>query len=329
MMVNWPWLERILNHGLFANLISNKRALNILLICFWSLFIVLILWGGWQNRQVVIPYLVHANYTYLPLVLLSYLASLASVLVGWSFIMNALKAPIKFWQNSQVYCLTLAARRLPGTVWYIGGRLLVYQRLNVSKGIVVLASGIEFIIVLVSGSIIGFISLFSARSSLPTVIFAASILMIMIGILLFHPATWKVVSRVIGKEAIQSVSILDKIGWVLAYCAMWLFSGLMVVQLVKIFQPIEGSEQLFVIGSWAFSGIAGMLTFFFPSSFGVAEISLTALLSQIMPFPLAGVIAILSRLITILLEVSLSLILVPFSLKLTKPEPTDPPTLTS
>jgi hypothetical protein len=243
--------------------------------------------------------------------------------------MNALKVPIKFWQNSQVYCLTLAARRLPGTVWYIGGRLLVYQRLNVSKAIVAFASGIEFIILLVTGSIVGLISLLSAKSSLPTVVLAASLLMILIGILLFHPATWKALSRIIGKDAILSVSFYDVFGWVIAYCAMWIFSGLMVVQLVRIFQPVYGSEQLYIIGSWALSGIAGMLTFFFPSSFGVAEISLTALLSQIMPFPLAGVIAILSRLITILLEVSLSLILVPFSLKLTKTEQTDPPTLSS
>lgn len=328
-MMGWPWFEKIFNHGIFIKLRSNKRALNIFLIGFWSLFIALILWGGWQNRQVVIPYLEQANYSYLILVLMSYMASLASVLVGWSLIMNALKVPINFWKNSQIYCLTLAARRLPGTIWYIGGRLLVYQRLNVSKAIVALASGIEFVIVLISGSIIGLISVFYTRSSLPVVVIAGSISVVMIGILLFHPAIRKILSKASGKEATQFVSSIEIIGWVLAYCAMWLFSGLMVVQLVEIFQPIEGKEQIFVIGSWALSGIAGMLTFFFPSSFGIAEISLTALLSQIMPLPLAGVIAILSRLFTILLEVILSLLMIPFSKSLTKNERPDSQTFSS
>jgi hypothetical protein len=82
-MMNWPWMERILNHGIFSTLKNNKRALNILVICFWSLFIVIILWGGWQNRQVVIPYLVHANYIYLP-GSICYLASLAPSQLGVS-----------------------------------------------------------------------------------------------------------------------------------------------------------------------------------------------------------------------------------------------------
>ena len=320
-MTNWEGLENRIDLIKKRFPSGRRKLIKIFFIIIWIAFLAAILWGAWQNHQIILPYLAGADLIYLVGVLLSYVISLISVVIVWALIMTKLKVPVNFWTNIQVYCLTLAARRLPGTIWYVGGRLIVYQRLKVSKSVVLIASILEFILILISGGITG-VLFFSMAGIINSFLAIASITgIILISILIIPTLARKYNSYANGLEVIRSVSILSISGWIMGYMVTWIMGGVMIVYLVKIFQIVEWNDYLFIIGAWAISGIAGALTFFLPSSFGITEISLTALLSTIMPFPLAGVIAISARLITLTLEVLLSLIFVPFSMKLTKENP--------
>ena len=317
-MSYWQWLVNKfdqINNGKSG---VGRNLIKLLFIIIWIVFLISLLWVSWQNHQVILPYLAGANLIYLIGVLFSYAVSLSTVVIVWALIMTKFKVPVNFWTNAHVYCLTLAARRLPGTIWYIGGRLIVYQRLKVLKSVVLVASIFEFILLLLSGGITGvlFFSIAGVIDSFLAI--AAMVGIIAISLFLFLPLVQKYTTKVNGSEIFRSIPVLTIFSWLLIYVVTWIMGGIMVVYLVKIFQVVESSDYSFIIGAWAISGVAGALTLFLPSSFGVTEISLTALLSWIMPFPLAGVIAISARLITMILEVLLSLILVPFSMKLTK-----------
>jgi uncharacterized membrane protein YbhN (UPF0104 family) len=317
-MINWQ--EPLKKFGKIKNGNSGdrKKLIKVLFIVVWVGFLLSILWGAWHNHQVILPYLERANPIYLIGVFVSYFLSLSTVVIVWGIIMTSFKVPVNFKTNSQVYCLTLAARRLPGTIWYVGGRLIVYQRLKVVKSIVLLASIIEFILLLISGGITGvlFFSLADEIKSFLAILIIIGILAI--SYFFIRPLSIKYISNIGSLEVFRSISALSILGWLMIYMTTWIMGGMMVIYLIKIFQVVELSDFPFVIGAWAISGVAGALTFFLPSSFGIPEISLTALLSWIMPFPLAGIIAISARLITLTLEVLLSLALVPFSVRLTK-----------
>jgi len=77
---------------------------------------------------------------------------------------------------------------------------------------------------------------------------------------------------------------------------------------IRIFTPIGFDLLLFVLGARALSGAAGMLTYLLPSSMGASDITLLAMLSSIVPTPLATVIALLVRIYTTLFELIIGFI---------------------
>ena len=93
---------------------------------------------------------------------------------------------------------------------------------------------------------------------------------------------------------------------------MWIFGGLMLFELMTSLSLAKPSEMPFIIGAWTIAGTAGLLTFFLPSAFGATELALAFLLSQLLPFPVAGVIAIIMRLLTLFFELIISMISYPF-----------------
>jgi hypothetical protein len=74
-------------------------------------------------------------------------------------------------------------------------------------------------------------------------------------------------------------------------------------------------DTLYITGAWGVSGMLGLLTLFLPSSFGVAELSLTAFLVKLVPFTIAGTIAIGVRIFTLVMEILLSAAFYPFILR--------------
>ena len=275
-------------------------------LLFWIVCLGLFFWFGWKNRGMIIPYLVGANYYHFIGVSFAYLGSLIAAVINWSVIMLDLDGSLSLWKNAQIYSITLASRRLPGTIWYVVGRTAMYQQLGVTKTTVVVASSIELIITLVTGGLVGLILMLTSGTSLPSLVILSIVGGFILGALILHPSILKAILKYIGMNQVENLRIKNILVWFLLCVFMWIMSGLMIGQLVSVFRPITFQETFFIIGIWALSGTAGLLTFFLPSSFGVTELTLTALLSQIMPLPLAGVIAILTRLMTTLFEILLS-----------------------
>jgi len=303
--MNLSWIEKLLNPKQEVG--GKKRwVVRGAVLFIWAVFLGLIFWGGWKSRDTIIPYLLGANYYRFIGVFFTYLGSLIAAVIGWSAIMRDLDGSLSWWKNSQIYSITLAARRLPGTFWYVGGRMVMYQQLGVAKKTVLVASSIEMIITLVTGGLVGLILMLASGTSLPSQVILVIIAGAILGTLILHPSALKAILKRNGKNLVENLRLQDVLVWFVLYTIMWAVSGLMLSQLVSAFQPVSSREMSLITGIWALSGTAGVLTFFLPSTFGVTELTLAVLLSQIMPLPLAGVIAILTRLMTIFFEALLS-----------------------
>lgn len=292
-------------------LVHLEHYAQIIMLLIWVPLTGLTLYSAWYNRNAVLPYLANANYSSFLLALLFYLAALPVVTLGWSLIMRSFAGPIGWSTHAVIYCVTQGARRLPGTVWYVGGRLVLYKRLGVSRVQVAIASGVELAVSVVSGFLVG-LALLPLGLRLPAPMIPVLIAGLVIGILALHPSVLAHLMHWIGRPMAKSASFKDTLAWLGAYAGMWLLSGGMVVQIVSVFQSLTVEETVYVIAAWAFSGAVGLLTVFLPTSLGATELAMAVLLSRIVPLPVAVAVSILIRILTTTFEVILAVALYPF-----------------
>jgi hypothetical protein len=292
-----------------------KVSFRVIMILIWIAFIGVITWTGWKNRDLLLPYLIKADLFRFVWVLLFYLSTLVTALIAWVAVMRPVSPGTPWGKHAQIYYLTLAARRLPGTIWYVGGRMVMYQRLGISKTTIAVTSAMETFCLVISGGVIGLIALILSSSHIPSQAIILVIAGILLSMTLLSPPAMKRLLKISGQNPLQTLKYQNILIAFLASGATWLIGSLMIMQLIQAFYPINSHNWFVVLGAWTLSGTVGTLFFFFPSNFGVTEITLTAFLATIMPLPLAGVIAILARLLTTLFEVLISLSFYPIVLR--------------
>jgi uncharacterized membrane protein YbhN (UPF0104 family) len=288
-----------------------RDVISLVILLVWIATLGFIAWKIWEARDALIPYIHRVNYAYFFGVFIGYIASLVASIIGWSTIMHRLDKSISWFKHAQIFTLTLFWRRLPGTIWYVGGRMFLYNQLGVPNRTILLASGLELTLAIVTGGLIGLVFLMPFGINIPSQIIILLIIVAIIIILVLHPKALKLVFKqddLTPKEIIRPRDILV---WSSIYIVMWIFGGFMLGQLVAAFNSIELAYAYKFIGVWALAGTAGLLTFFLPSTFGATEVTITALLAQTMPLPLAGVIAILTRILTTVFEIVLGIVFYP------------------
>jgi hypothetical protein len=302
----------------FLNRPQVKKWVRRLISIAWILLLGFILWGGWKFRDEIIPNLRHANITSLFVGMVFLFLAFVSAICGWIMILNKLTTGIKPWTHIYIYCATIASRRAPGTVWYIGGRISLYQNWGVSPVKTSVASTIEIILSLISGGMISLV-LLPFGLKLPDGVIALFFLGSLAGIALLHPNILGSILRKIKHPLDQPLSMWNTVSWLIPYIFTWISGGLMFYHIIIAFYPLSVSYLPYIIGAWASAGVGGLLTIFLPSSFGVTDITLTVFLAAIMPMPMAVLIAVINRLLSAMFEVILSAIFY-FFLKDLKPD---------
>jgi hypothetical protein len=90
--------------------------------------------------------------------------------------------------------------------------------------------------------------------------------------------------------------------WLGLCVAGWAIGGGVLVSIVSMFQVVPSGQHPWIIGSWTVAGTASMLVTFLPTNLGITEVSLTALLSQMLPAGLAALVAVSARVLTTVLD---------------------------
>jgi uncharacterized membrane protein YbhN (UPF0104 family) len=292
----------------FQVLGNKNQWLRITTFIIAILFLVMLLIIGWNNRETILPFLIQADYSQLAGYFALYLVSYTATVSGWLTVIQSFDNQLDWWTHTQIYCMTMATRLLPGTLWYVGGRMVLYQRLGLSRTITLLANAIELIVLYTIASIAGFVFLLLSRLSLATTTLIVLTSSAFIAILTLRPSFFNWVLKKINAPESAKISSKRIALWVVFYSINWLTGGLMLNQLVNVFKPGGMDQTLYVIGAWMLSSTASLLTFLLPSGFGLKELALTALLAPILPLPLAGAVAILMRFFTFFLEITVSII---------------------
>lgn len=295
---------------------KNSKIIRLFVLIFWIASFGIIIFNGWKNFDSIKPYFQNIHYTFVIPVFFLYLISILFACFGWSSIIYSLDKTVNYWVHIQIFLVTLAARRLPGTLWYVGGRMIVYEKIGIKKTAVVIASTIEMILMISTGSIIGLILLLLTSFELAYIYLAIIVVLVIVGVILLHPSVLTIMIKYTRLNPLEKFSFKQICSWFIYYLIMWGTSGLMLFYLIEMFKNIEWQNLFFIIGAWSLSGAVGLLTIFLPSSFGVTEITIATFLAPLLSLPLSGTIAIATRLFTIVSEVILAIIFYPFIHKL-------------
>ncbi len=296
----------------------HGKIVKVLLYSIWAVLFTFLAYTVWKSRAQLLPYLANADYSQFLIVAAIYLVALFLAVLNWAVIMHAFEGSISFWMHAKIYLVSMVSRRLPGTIWYVGGRMIFYKKLGVPSVKTASASGIEFIISFVADALLAAVFI-PLGLNLSKIWLIPLMLVVIAGLLVLRPKTVEKIMIKLNHPLAQPVRLPQVIGWLLLRMALVLAGGVMIFFTIRIFTPLQFDSLLFVLGARALSGAAGMLTFLLPSSMGASDLTLLAMLSTIIPTSLATVIALLVRIYTTLFELVFGLI---FFILLNKSFPT-------
>jgi hypothetical protein len=238
-----------------------------------------------------------------------YSLDLALAVAGWVLIHGLLSG---FWRpvdHFRIYTLTAMTKRLPGTFWYIVGRVVLYERLGVARGVTAVAGGFEFAATVLGGVLVALVTWPLVLGGLGVSPLWFLLLLAACAALLNPPTVRWAVRRLSPDQHTPPVRYRHLVAWVLLYALVWAVGGLLLFVVVGAVHPL-GPEQLpAIVGVWTVAGLASMLLFsFVPFGLGVTELTLTTLLSPFIPVDEALFVALLMRAFLTLSELGYGLL---------------------
>lgn len=227
----------------------------------------------------------------------------------WSRMIARLSRSRSGWWDIEIYAYTHLIRRLPGAVWYLATRSLMYRDRGVDASVTLVASGLEWLWLLGGGVIVfGFFSLISGS---PWVLAVAALGMVLVlGVwvprILRRPERWLRRMPAPGRRWLERLSAValptkwDLLQWSGAYLMTYMIAGIIFFLLIRSVVPTASLEFGEAVRVWALTSSVGTLVVgIVPAGLGVRELSITALLAPKVPAAASLLVAILVRLLFI------------------------------
>ena len=245
----------------------------------------------WQFRPVWLLY-----------ALLFFLIDLLLATWAWHLLTIRLAGYDNFRQSAKICWSANLARRIPGPIWYIAGRALLYEKEGVSKATISLLSALELLFFLVSG-------LITVALTLPFWVLPAAfvsnlsqywffLLLLPLTLLCVHPRFLEKVWHMLNRTPLPTrLKWRDTIVWLWLYVLTWIVGALVLFTVINLVQPLPPGKIIVIIGVWALAGsvsLAGSLTI---SVIGLREASLALLLTSLVPAPIALIVAVAVRIV--------------------------------
>jgi hypothetical protein len=267
----------------------------------WIPLFVLLIWIIWRYRFEILTALQTADYSWLLAALAWYLLAVILSIASWHAIVHVFAPNITWRTNTIIYLSTFASRRLPGTVWYIGGRMAHYKPLGLSHKQSMAASGIEWVVNIASGCIVG-LAMLPLGFEIPLIYKLVLACLGIASFIIVSPPILKWIMRRLKKPIEHPLKMKHSLLWLFISIGMWLTSGLTASATLRAFTAMELNNVFYVIGAWSISGAAGLLTLLLPSSFGISEISFVTLLSYSLPLATNIIVVIFLRILITVME---------------------------
>jgi uncharacterized membrane protein YbhN (UPF0104 family) len=219
--------------------------------------------------------------------------------LNWHQMLKRCGYSLPVYRLFRVYFLSGVARYLPGGFWHFGGRIVWLNQLSVplkaSTQTVVAEQASILWVALVSSTF--FVFVHTLQGLLRQVLLGLMCFLLLIAASVILTWTLKVADHKGHNHQIQSFKQIA------LYFVFWLCYGISICTLIIALEyPLLQIEPFRIIGYASLSWAVGYLVIFVPGGVGIREGVLTVLLSALLPFPIAGTIALLARMVSTIPE---------------------------
>jgi len=238
-----------------------------------------------------------------------YLLSLLVQLAAWAGLMIRLGGVTGGWWHVQIFSYSHLLRRLPGVVWYIAGRTTLYRGQGVNANVPIVASGLEWLLLLVGSAIVlatfGFSGTFDAPIVALLALAAIGISAIVLRRLILSASTVRGDGRLKSwfsrMLSVDPPRVRDLALWLALYVAAYVVGGWILLLLVQATKPAVEVDLIRMTQVWALVGGMGtLLSAIVPAGLGLRELSLTVVLSPYVDTSAAVLISIILRVLFML-----------------------------
>ncbi len=217
--------------------------------------------------------------------------------LAWGKIMNDLTRPLPMRLHQAIFFVTHAARRIPGTIWHVIGRVAWYERLGIGKSISAFANVVETVLLILSGVIVSLI-LFPFIATIEEGQFWLILGSALLSTALLHPGMIRFAMNKLGQQQYsQTLNTKKVLVWFATYPLLWILGGLILYLTITGLTPIPTTLIPVCIAIWSIAGVTGMLMVLLPSGFGLSEATMSLLLAPYVSPGVAVAAAVLMRIL--------------------------------
>jgi glycosyltransferase 2 family protein len=251
----------------------------------------------------------NVNYAYILLSLLVYPAGFLPTTVAWHMLLKAFGVHKPYLTNLRLYAQSSLPRHIPGFVVFVTSRSMLYKQENVPNVLTAVATGIETLLLAITGFITSLILMTIGFREVPFLANWTWILLpaalILLGLLLW-PRTFEILFHKAmkrwGKSDIQPYRQKDLVKSLVWMFIAWAGGGLILFVLAQAITPLPWTRLPVFIGIWGAAGAVSLTIGIGIQGFGIREVTLGALLSTFLPPIQAFALAVAFRLILTLGE---------------------------
>ncbi len=260
---------------------------------------------GWDTLE---PHVRDIDYRFLGLAFLCYPLGFLPIAWNWHKIMTGVAGFDNRGQNIRVYCLSCLPKRIPGFIWYVASRIALYRERRVDAPAVVAATGVETIILILSGGLTYLVTIGATHLRLErslagpaVVVFLLAIVAPILAPILCHGAVRLL--RHVGVSVSVDFGARDVMLLLGTSVLAWIGGGGILFLVANSVTAVSLMDLPRVIGAWGAAGAFGLVAGLLVQGMGLREVTLAMLLSGLMPFSVAALVSILFRLLLTVGEV--------------------------
>jgi uncharacterized membrane protein YbhN (UPF0104 family) len=276
----WSWLRQAMQQKLVRRLLY--AGIVLLSLAFIAYFINAN-WSQLRDQEWTI------NIVYLILAVILYPLGMFPTVAAWHWLLRAFSAVKPFFLNLRLYALSSLPRHIPGLVWYVTSRTLLYEEHGVRVSVVLAATAFETAMLALSGFITA-ILIIPLHPNLPEqfniirYLIPISVIILVL-IFVWAPGSSTLLDKMLKRWQIAREGIQFKRSGLWASLAWmftaWLGGGILLWISVSGITPIGLDLLPLMVGIWGVAGAVSLTIGLGLQGLGLREVTLGALLSTV------------------------------------------------
>jgi len=255
-------------------------------------------WNEFSSQEI------NFDYRYIILAVIIYPAGMLPTAFSWHTLLRTIAIRLPFRTNLRIFSLSALPRHIPGFVWYISSRSLLYKEENIGAGRIVTASAADIILLALTGFLSALMLLVSGigiSQEISTVRTGALIaLPILLLLIISIPLVNRLLPYFLQRRGVSEIPQIHQGYLVITLLVMfiaWAGGGLILFVLSQAIYPLSWTFYPAMIGAWGAAGAVSLTIGIGIQGLGIREITLSAILSLIMPPVIAIILAVVFRLV--------------------------------